>query len=74
MKKFRDPIHNFIVDGDELKLINDPVFQQTRNIKQLDLGNYVYHGAKHSRFAHMLGAIHIAGRVMESLKKCRKDG
>ncbi|WOV93768.1 MAG: hypothetical protein R1F52_03830 [Candidatus Nitrosoabyssus spongiisocia] len=61
MKRFRDPIHNFIdVSDEELAIIDDPVFQRTRNIKQLSLGNYVYHGAEHSRFGHMLGAMHIS--------------
>ena len=70
LKRFWDPIHNFIdVSDEELAIIDDPVFQRTRNIKQLSLGNYVYHGAEHSRFGHMLGAMHIAGKVMESLEK-----
>ena len=57
------------MSDEELAIIDDPVFQRTRNIKQLSLGNYVYHGAEHSRFGHMLGAMHIAGKVMESLEK-----
>ena len=70
LKRFRDLIHNFIdVSDEELAIIDDPVFQRTRNIKQLSLGNYAYHGAEHSRFGHMLGAMHIAGKVMESLEK-----
>ena len=57
------------MSDEELAIIDDPVFQRTRNIKQLSLGNYVYHGAEHSRFGHMLGAMHIAGMAIESLKK-----
>ena len=68
-KKFRDPIHGFIsVSPAELKIIDSPIFQRTRNIKQLSLGHYVYHGAEHSRFGHMLGAAHIAGCAFDSLK------
>ncbi len=68
-KKFRDPIHGFIsVSPAELEIIDNPVFQRTRNIKQLSLGHYVYHGAEHSRFGHMIGAAHIAGRAFDSLK------
>ena len=67
-KKFRDPIHGFIsVSPVELKIINSPIFQRTRNIKQLSLGHYVYHGAEHSRFGHMIGAAHLAGRAFDSL-------
>lgn len=69
-KKFRDPIHDFIhVTPVELEIIDDPVFQRTRNIKQLSLGHYVYHGAEHSRFGHMIGAAHVAGLAYDSLKK-----
>lgn len=66
-KKFRDPIHDFIqVSQEELEIINSPVFQRTHNIRQLSLGYYVYHGAEHSRFGHMIGASHIAGLAYDS--------
>ena len=69
-KKFRDPIHDFIhVSPEESEIINSPVFQRTHNIKQLSLGYYVYHGAEHSRFGHMIGAAHIAGLAYDSLKQ-----
>jgi len=29
----------------------------------------VYHGAEHSRFGHMIGAMHLAGRAFNSLKE-----
>ena len=68
-KKFRDPIHGIIsVSPVELQVIDSPIFQRTRNIKQLSLGHYAYHGAEHSRFGHMIGAAHIAGRAFDSLK------
>lgn len=38
------------------------------NIKQLSLGYYVFHGADHSRFGHMIGAMHLAGKAFESMK------
>lgn len=69
-KKFRDPIHGFIdVSKEELDIINSPIFQRTHNIRQLSLGYYVYHGAEHSRFGHMIGASHIAGLAYDSLKR-----
>ena len=70
LKKFRDPIHGFIsISPAELKIIDSPIFQRTRNIRQLSLGHYVYHGAEHSRFGHMIGTAHIAGRAFDSLKQ-----
>ncbi len=69
-KKFRDPIHGFIsLNSSELDIVNSPIFQRTRNIRQLSLGHYVYHGAEHSRFGHMIGAAHIAGLAFDSLKQ-----
>lgn len=69
-KTFRDPIHDFIhVSPDELKIIDTPMFQRTRNIKQLSLGYYVYHGAEHSRFDHMIGAMHVAGLAYDAILK-----
>lgn len=69
-KEFRDPIHGFIqVSPIELEIISSPIFQRLRNIKQLSLGNYVYHGSEHSRFGHMLGAMHLAGLAFDSLKR-----
>lgn len=53
----------------ELKIIDTPVFQRLRNIKQLSLGHFVYHGAEHSRFGHMLGAMHLAGSAFDALKE-----
>ncbi len=44
------------------------MFQRMHNIKQLSLGYYVYHGTDHSRFGHMIGAMHLAGKVFDSMK------
>ena len=45
------------------------MFQRMRNIKQLSLGHYVYHGAEHSRFGHMIGTMHLAGKAYDSMVK-----
>lgn len=72
-KKFRDPIHDFIhVSPEELKIIDTPIFQRTHNIKQLSLGYYAYHGAEHSRFGHMIGAMHVAGLAYDAILKNTK--
>lgn len=69
-KEFRDPIHGFIVVNEyELEIINSPVCQRLRNIKQLSLGHYVYHGSEHSRFGHTLGSMHLAGLAFDAMKK-----
>lgn len=65
--KFRDPIHGFIdVSDDELKIINSIPFQRLRNIKQLAMTYYIYHGAEHTRFGHSLGVMHLVTKAFRS--------
>ncbi len=64
-----DPIHDFItVYPHELKLIDSPVFQRLRRIRQLAGAHLVYPGAQHSRFEHSLGTMHIAGQAANVLR------
>ena len=57
----RDIIYGFITYDDwEREVINHPVFQRLRRIKQLSLTEMVYPGAGHTRFEHSLGVMHLA--------------
>src|SRR5574337_2169682 len=59
-----DPIHDFItVYPHELELVDSPVFQRLRRIRQLAGAHLVYPGAQHSRFEHSLGTMHVAGQA-----------
>src|SRR5881628_2297007 len=61
MKVIRDPLWNNIrVEPLALELIDTPVFQRLRYVRQLGLAFLVYPGASHSRFEHALGAYHLA--------------
>ncbi len=67
---FRDPVHGYIEVYDwESKIIDLPVFQRLRRVRQLGLTSYVYHGAEHSRFGHSMGVMHLAGQFVEKLLK-----
>ncbi len=59
-----DPIHDFIsVSNSELKIIDSPIFQRLRRIRQLTGAHLTYPGAQHTRFEHSLGVMHIAGQA-----------
>ncbi|OLC93971.1 MAG: phosphohydrolase [Thaumarchaeota archaeon 13_1_40CM_3_38_6] len=65
-----DPIHDFItIHKNELDIIDTPVFQRLRRIRQLAGAHLVYPGAQHSRFEHSLGAMHIANQAATILKE-----
>jgi HD superfamily phosphohydrolase len=63
-----DPVHRCIqVTELERELIDTPIFQRLRRIKQLAGAHLVYPSAQHSRFEHSLGAMHLAGLAGEHL-------
>ena len=65
-----DPIHDFIrVYDPELKIIDSPVFQRLRGIRQLSGAHLTYPGAQHTRFEHSLGVMHIASQAGQALKE-----
>ncbi len=69
-KLINDPVYGFITIPDELlyDIIEHPWFQRLRRIQQLGLTDYVYPGAKHSRFHHAIGAMHLMTLALEALK------
>ncbi|MCU0446584.1 MAG: HD domain-containing protein [Microscillaceae bacterium] len=69
-KIVNDPVHGFIQIGSELiyDIIQHPYFQRLRRIRQLGLSEYVYPGAVHTRFHHALGAMHLMGAALNSLR------
>ena len=65
-----DPIHDFIrVYDHELKIIDNPIFQRLRRIKQLSGAHLTYPAAQHTRFEHSLGVMQIAGQAGQALKE-----
>ena len=70
MKILNDPIYGFISVPHPvvLRLIDHPWFQRLRYIKQLGLGHLVYPGALHTRFHHALGAMHLMGEAISTLR------
>lgn len=69
-KILNDPVYGFvsIPYGILFDLMEHSYFQRLRNIKQVSLTHYVYPGALHTRFHHALGALHLMGEAVNSLK------
>lgn len=64
-----DPIHHVMdFPASEklslLEIVDHPLFQRLRHIKQLGMADLVFPGAVHTRFNHSLGAAHLANRIL----------
>jgi len=69
-KIFNDPVYGFITVNDRLiqQLIDHPYFQRLARISQLGMSGMVYPGAKHTRFHHALGAMHLMKQTIDTLR------
>ena len=72
-----DPIHGYIpftsMEGvepgevGERQIIDHPWLQRLRQIHQLQTAWWVFPAAEHTRFQHVLGAMHLASRAVQQL-------
>jgi uncharacterized protein len=64
----KDPIHGYIRLSQTERIVVDtrPV-QRLRRLRQLAGSEFVYPAANHTRFEHVLGAMHLAGALSEVL-------
>jgi HD superfamily phosphohydrolase len=70
-----DPIHGYIPfvsvvkegETSERTLLDHPWLQRLRQIHQLQTAWWVYPSAEHTRFQHVVGAMHMATRATEVL-------
>lgn len=70
LKIINDPIYGFIQIPYEsvFQLIEHPLFQRLRRIRQLGLTHLVYPGAHHTRFHHAMGSMHLMTEAIEVLR------
>jgi len=63
-----DNIHGHIVVPPICQAVIDtPQFDRLRGLRQLGSAHYVYPAAKHSRWEHSLGVMHLAGQFINHL-------
>src|SRR5258708_37152362 len=72
-----DPLHGYmpmVSDGglppgevSERQIIDHPWVQRLRQIHQLQTAWWVFPTAEHTRFQHVLGVMHLAGRAVAAL-------
>ncbi len=70
-KIFNDPVYGFISIPDEFifDLIEHPYLQRLRRIMQLGMSHLVYPGALHTRFHHVLGAMHLMDLAINVIRR-----
>jgi len=74
LREVRDPVHGFIYRTSlEEAIIDTPIMQRLRRIKQLAMASLVYPGALHTRFDHSLGVMHLTGKLTEKLMPYNYD-
>ena len=70
-KIINDPVFGFIriPRGLLYDIVKHPLFQRLTRISQLGLASVVYPGARHTRFQHSLGAYHLMGEALLTLRQ-----
>ena len=71
--RVRDLVHGFVyLTGPERDLIQHPLFQRLRHVRQNDVAFFVYPSLNISRFEHSLGTAHVAGKIALNLHRGRQ--
>lgn len=76
-----DPVHGYVPfvsvvpegETSERRLLDNPWLQRLRQIHQLQTAWWVYPSAEHTRFQHVVGAMHMASRAVEGLYESLHD-
>jgi uncharacterized protein len=68
VKRVFDPVHHFIeLSTAEAELLDLPLMQRLRRLRQLGLAYLAFPSAEHSRFTHALGALAMGTRAFDVL-------
>jgi hypothetical protein len=67
-KLIRDPVIGFgVLQPHEVPIVDSPLIQRLRRIRQTALCYQVYPGANHTRFEHSMGVAHRAQQMADAL-------
>lgn len=62
----RDPIYGDInISDEEEKIVDTPVFNRMRRIKQLSFSEYIYPSATHNRYTHSIGVCKVISEMYD---------
>ncbi|MFG6355608.1 MAG: HD domain-containing protein [Acetatifactor sp.] len=61
---------NIEFSGGEIYILDSPLLQRLRKIKQLGLAYFVYCGCDYSRYYHTLGVTYLADRMAAAINRC----
>lgn len=69
-KNFYDSVWGTIeINEGEIFILDSPLLQRLRHIKQLGLADLLYSSANHTRFSHTLGVLQTANVMVEQIEK-----
>src|SRR5262249_10325362 len=69
-KEINDPVWGTIaVSSPEVAILDSPIFQRLRYVRQLGVVHWVYPGAVHTRFEHAIGVLHVAERMLDAINR-----
>ena len=70
----RDPVHGDVyLTHEELALLDTREMQRLRGVKQLGSADLVYPGARHSRFEHSIGTVHLSQAIIEATSRAAAE-
>jgi len=70
VREIQDNVHGLITLSPlAYRIINTSTFKRLKSLKQLGTCHEVFPSGNHSRFEHSLGVMHLAGELVEALRK-----
>jgi HD superfamily phosphohydrolase len=74
-KEINDPLWGTIsLSPIEVAVLDSPLLQRLRFLRQMGAAHWVYPGAVHTRFEHALGALHLTDRLIKTINALAREG